>query len=109
MPALRRAGAQRSEVLRLVFDLGPVELWAGEGELAAQVPESELASPFVDAGEEEPWWAVIGNPLVRVEALETEPGVRLQFRPDAERPRRIVLVAAAGGIDWRIAPPAGAH
>ena len=109
VPAGGRPGAQRSDALRLVFDVGVVELRARAGVLAAETVEETAAGPFEDAAEEEPWWAGLGNPLVRVEELDPGPGVRLQFRPDEERPKRIALVAAGEGIDWRIEPPRLAH
>ena len=97
-------GGHRSTALRLIFDLGAVELRGGAAELEGEVPEPEIAA-LPDASEDEPWWSVIGHPLTRVEELPAERGLRLQFRPDGERPKRIALLATPGGVDWRVEAP----
>ena len=59
---------------------------------------TELPNPsegLVPADEEEPWWAVMGQPLVRAWALSSAEGQRaeleLQFRGDADNPKLVSL------------------
>ncbi len=42
---------------------------------------------LVEAGQEEPWWRILGNPLVAVTEPRTPHGLLLQFRRDDENPR----------------------
>ncbi len=88
-----------SRVLLLSFDRG----WL----LVDRVPDApslrlasgtELPDPaegLVPADEEEPWWAVMGQPLVRAWALSSPEGERaeleLQFRGDADNPKLVSL------------------
>jgi hypothetical protein len=91
------AGSQESRVLRLIFDLGPVDLLAGPGgELLAERPEGSDAPP-VDAAEEEPWWALLGCPLARVQPHEGS-SLLVQFRADADSPRIFVIEARGEGV-----------
>lgn len=90
------AGSRDSQVLRLVFDVGPVDLLADDaGQLVARRPEGE-ALP-VDAGEEEPWWAIRGAPLVRLQPHQGS-SLLVQFREDSDSPRIFVLEARGGGV-----------
>ncbi len=105
LPAPGGAGAGRSEVLRLTFDVAVVELRESAGRLEAEAAGGEPGPGFVDANEDEPWWALLGSPLVRVGAETGGAELRVQFRADDENPRRVVLASAAGGIAWRIDAP----
>ena len=70
--------------------------------LSARAPHaSDPVDPaFVPADEQEPWWAVLGQPLTRAEALAAASGepaaLGLQLRPESERPKRIRLLAWGG-------------
>jgi hypothetical protein len=96
------AGATASSALRLVFDVGIVTLRPGgrEGALEVEIGEagSARSEVFVPASEEEPWWAVMGCPLTRVEERPTG-GVRVQFRAEQENPRRFDLLPRGGGVE----------
>ncbi|MDJ0788528.1 MAG: hypothetical protein QNK05_17110 [Myxococcota bacterium] len=90
------AGARESRVLRLVFDVGLLDLHAAAGgQLRASKPEAE-ALP-VDAGEEDPWWALLGTPLARAQLHEGS-SVLVQFRHDDDSPRIFVLEARGEGV-----------
>ncbi len=69
-------------------------------ELAA--PRDDLADELLPANEEEPWWRVLGSPLVRVSPLsEGTPlsqGLRLQFRADDDAPRIIALSSSGPAV-----------
>lgn len=93
-------GARRQSALRLFFDVGVVELRAAAVGLGAEVVDADAApdASFLDADEDEPWWAVLGQPLARVEGLEGRPGLALQLRPDEDNPRRISLLAVEGAV-----------
>lgn len=84
--------------LVLVFDVGVVALRAAEGALAAEVLAPGAAPPAARAlDEEEPWWALLGQPLTRVQ--EQEGGsLRVQFRADAESPRVLSMEATPAGV-----------
>ena len=55
----------------------------------------DQAEGLVPADEDEPWWAVIGQPLVRAWALSSPEGERaeleLQFRGDGDNPKLVSL------------------
>lgn len=95
------AGSSASAALRLSFDVAIVTLHLdAEGtalEIATDPGAPVRAEGFVSADEDEPWWAVLGNPLTWVEA-PSQGGIRVQFRHDDEAPRRFHLLPAYGGI-----------
>ena len=99
-------GPRASMLLRLVFDVGIVELRPGraDGEIAARAPHPNDPpdDALLPADEEEPWWALLGQPLARAEALPAagdEPAaLGLQVRPDAERPRRLRIFGWGGAV-----------
>ena len=83
-------------MLRLVFDVGPLELRAAAGgALEATKPDGEALA--VDASEEDPWWALIGTPLARVQLHEAS-SLLVQFRQDDDSPRIFVLEARGDGV-----------
>jgi hypothetical protein len=98
--------------LLLTFDLGRVLLHVdpATGLLAEHLLDAGDATPpaLEVADEEEPWWRVLGSPLVR--ALEINPGqgvlgVALQFRQDADNPRRIAILARGEGLTVQLQQP----
>ncbi|MCH2171371.1 hypothetical protein MK489_11355 [Myxococcota bacterium] len=84
--------------LLLTFDLGrllicvadPDEPNAVQGLAIRRINEPEdTPGGLNDAGEEEPWWRLLGAPLFRAEPGTT--GLRLRFRSDADNPRQVNL------------------
>ena len=76
---------------------------------------TELPDPserLMPADEEEPWWAVMGQPLVRAWALSSPNGERaeleLQFRRDADNPKLVSLALAGDRVLVSIRPSRGA-
>jgi hypothetical protein len=92
--------------LLLTFDVGRLLVRADpvERHLVVEVAESreDLPGELLPANEEEPWWRVLGSPLVRVTPLsEGTPltqGLRLQFRADDDAPRIIALSSRGPGV-----------
>jgi len=109
------AEAQRAAAFLVTFDVGRllVSVDPGSGELTSfsLEPGDEAPSGLVDAAEDEPWWRIIGAPLVRVWLSDATPegggrghagsprggegsdgrGFRLQFREDDANPRIVAL------------------
>ena len=99
------------DVARILLSANPDANDPGAGNgLAIVLLENPEDSPSecVDAGEEEPWWRLLGAPLTRVDASDrsAEPSeggpaearsVSLQFGTDAEN-ARVVSVASRGGV-----------
>jgi hypothetical protein len=100
------AGARASSALRLVFDVGVVVLRPkGEGgglEVEIGYAAHAGSESFVSAGEEDPWWMVIGCPLTRVEDRPAG-GVRVQFRADHDNPRRLDVFPRNRGVQASLA------
>lgn len=87
--------------LLLTFDLGRVRVSAAAGGLEAALLDAGDSPPegAADAGEEEPWWRFLGNPLTAVWPGDPDPAsVRLRFRPEGENPRVVRLVAEGRGV-----------
>ncbi len=82
--------------LRLTFDLGIIEVSGPAGQLTAETQSTDVArGSFASLDEEEPWWKLLGQPLHRV--VETAPDrLVLQWRDDADGPRRVEIRARAG-------------
>ena len=87
-------GGARRLVLRFDVDTVSIEGAAGLTGSAAE-PGGNVGG--IDAGEEEPWWAVLGNPLARVERRD-DGSLLLQFRADHESPRIFGVRAEAGTV-----------
>jgi hypothetical protein len=93
--------AQRAAAFLMTFDVGRllVSVDASRGDLASCYlePGDEAPPGLVDAVEDEPWWRILGAPLVRVWLGDATPagggGFRLQFREDDDNPRIIALDA----------------
>ncbi len=128
MERLQRAAEARARLLKaerlgretsgatpgflLTFEEGRllIRVEAASGEVHSVFLESRegLAEGLFDAGEDDPWWRVMGSPLTRVWAGESprgDPqGMRLQFRDDQDSPRIVALVADGNRIRAFIDP-----
>lgn len=108
-----RAGQDEmaAPALLLTFDVARILVTAKPGRALAlrqvQTPE-EAGGGLAPAGEEEPWWRVVGSPLVRATSEEAEGGglraVRLQFRPDDQDPRFVSLRLDSSLVRARLEP-----
>ncbi len=93
-----------SAILVFTFEIGriAVRFGARDRTLAVDLIASreELPPDLVSATEEEPWWRVLGAPLSQVSLRESdgERSIRLQFRPDEQHPRRVLLSLEEGGV-----------
>jgi len=94
--------AQRAAAFFITLDVGRllVSVDASRGDLASVYlePGDEAPPGLVDAAEDEPWWRILGAPLVRVWLGDAGPagggsGFRLQFREEGDNPRIIALDA----------------
>jgi hypothetical protein len=95
--------AQRAAAFLITFDVGRllVSVDASRGDLASCYlePGDEAPPGLVDTAEDEPWWRILGAPLVRVWLGDVTPaggsgrGFRLQFREEDDNPRIITLDA----------------
>jgi hypothetical protein len=101
-PLAGPAGARISSAVRLTFDVGVLTLRPGgsQGDLEVEVGHPTDAGPpvFVSASEEDPWWRVIGCPLIRVQ-VRAAGGLHVQFQGDRDNPRRFALSPGHGGIE----------
>jgi hypothetical protein len=91
----------RALSLRLTFDCGALCFEADADELSI-VHSDEPIDGSVNADEDEPWWALLGHEL-RAVRLDVEAGgaarrARLQFRPDDQNPRCVLLRAREGQL-----------
>jgi len=81
--------------LLMTFDVGRILIWGGAKTSKLQlepISNSEDApSRLVRLDEKEPWWRVLGSPLVAVQSIDEKPGFRLQFRQSDRSPRTISL------------------
>jgi hypothetical protein len=82
--------------LLLTFDVGRLLVRAdpvvGDLRVESVASQASLVGDLLPAGEEEPWWRVLGASVTRVSAIAH--GVQLQFRADADNPRTIALTSA---------------
>jgi hypothetical protein len=100
-----------ASVLLLTFDVGRVLLRANprRSELEAEVlePGTRLPAGVESAADREPWWRVLGAPLLRVwpvgPALAS--GVCMQFRADEQQPRIITLEPQGASVRIRLENP----
>lgn len=96
--------------LLLTFDLGrivvSVEPVSQQLVVDFIASEDEAAAGLEDAREEEPWWRVLGSPLVRTweGGAGHEGRVCLQFRADDQAPRVISLEPNGGSVSIRLEP-----
>lgn len=95
-------GGNTAAAFLLTFDVGRVlvHVDAATGNLEATHIEDRtvLEENLLDAGEEEPWWRLLGCPLSRSQPSPTADQVRLQFTISGVRPRTLRLASSAGGI-----------
>jgi len=90
---------QRAAAFLVTFDVGRllVSVDPDSGDLTSLYVESGAEPPpgLVDAAEADPWWRILGAPLVRAWLGDVTPaggrGVRLQFREDDDNPRIVAL------------------
>ena len=93
---LRCSGKARTmncERLRFTFDIGIVEPRAEGSRLTFEAFSAESGSAGLTVwDEEQPWWKVLGHPLVRVEK-QGNGCVHLQWRHNDDNPKIIELFA----------------
>jgi hypothetical protein len=94
--------------LLLTFDVGRILMWAdqvGAGLQHMLVEDVEdLRQGMVTLDEEEPWWRILGSPLVRLWPTDDATGVRLQFRRDEGSPRYITLTKEGSHLRITLEP-----
>ena len=105
-------GAALSAGILLTFDVGrlllAVDADLGMVRSVIVAGVGEIPAGISDASEDEPWWRVVGSPLVRVLAGEAgAQGLRLQFRADDENPRFITLQPSGSEVQVILEPDAG--
>jgi hypothetical protein len=89
----------------LTFDVGRllVRADAASGDVASVHLETSegLQGDWSELAQEEPWWRLVGNPIVRVWRADPDAGgggLRVQFREDEENPRVIGIVAEGKSV-----------
>ncbi len=93
----------------LTFDVGRLLLCVrpevpGLTALGLEKPE-DVPGGLVEAGEDDPWWMVLGNALCGVESRGADgSAVRLQFRKVDENPRFITFAARGAGVGVLLEP-----
>jgi len=103
----RLSGAPLLDEVALSFDAGVLRLRpvAETNEIQCVVSPDQLSSQLIDYAEEEPWWRVLGNPLIAASASPGSeagsPELTLQFREEASNPRFISLYRLSGGLGVR--------
>jgi len=112
MQVQREHSASESESGKflLTFDVGRILVHDGGDALVAEHLESsdEIPAGMVNATDEEPWWRLLGSPLVRVWSVPEVSGgslaLRLQFRADDENPRFVSLHPEGGHVRISLDP-----
>ena len=102
----------RVSYLLLTFDVGRIGVCAAPatGSLRVEYLEStdEALPELEEAGEEEPWWRVLGSPVARAWPVGPEEGaVCLQFRADDRAPRIVSLRPRGGAVSIQLENPPG--
>jgi len=104
-PGSTSVDASRGKGVLLTFDIGRILVSADAAADALEITQIEdpaaVPGPLASLDEEEPWWAVLGNPITRAWPGATGDGasasvahvrdVRLQFREDDENPKVVSL------------------
>jgi hypothetical protein len=110
---LRVRQSADAAALRLEFDQVELQLRAVGDRLwlSAGAPEPlALAEPLEEAGELDPWWAVLGAPLLEAWAeVDSGGAVReldLQLREDDQNPKMICLTLGGGRLRATALPKA---
>jgi len=102
-----RRAPTRNVGMRLTFDAGRllVEVSRDRGSLRVETGfdvDYESEAEVLRADEDEPWWALVGNDLVRARRTRGEPDapteLELQFRPDGENPKLVTLALVGGEL-----------
>lgn len=107
---LLRVESRSGSSLLLTFEACPVLVRSDprSGGLNAEwvAPGDTAQAPGEMLNETEPWWRVIGHPLVRVSEVAGQgvQGVALQFRFDADEPRVIEILPEGGSLRVRLCP-----
>lgn len=104
--ALGQAAGTHAPGFLLTFDVGRllVRQEAATGEIHSVHLESQEGLPegLVDASEEDPWWAILGNPIVCVwrpeDASGRSAGLRVQFREDDQNPKIVAFIPEGSGV-----------
>ena len=101
LPLRASPDSTRALSLRLTFDCGALCFEACADELAVARAD-EAIEGSAGADEEEPWWALLGHELcgvrLDVDARGAARRARLQFRPDDQSPRFVLLRARDGQL-----------
>ena len=92
----------------LTFDVGRVlvSVQSPGGPLSLLHLENadDVPSGLSPADEDEPWWRLLGAPVTRVigDVPDLPKSITLQFREDADNPRRVELAAQGGRVRARL-------
>jgi hypothetical protein len=98
----------RVGALVLTFDLGRIAVSVEPltKSLVVDYVESRDQAPpgLEDAGQEEPWWRLLGSPLARTWTAGPghEGALCLQFRADDQSPRIVTLEPRGGSVSIRL-------
>jgi len=124
VPLRTRIGARGVREIVLTFDAARLSIELGSaGELSCRVGAEPSDHALENANEDEPWWRVLGAPLVAawvvLEPKDTSAELALQFRDAATNPRLISLsrhgdeirVRCESLVEWKkrlagVTPPA---
>ena len=106
VPSRAARAAQRSRVLLLSFDRLQLSLCPDDEDEAVAIAVHTAAAPLLEdtlrADEEEPWWMLLGAPLVA--AWKTSAALELQFRDDGSNPKIVSVELADGQLRARAQP-----
>lgn len=115
VPVAGLAGTDRSHRIILTFDAGRLTIERVAGEAALRVAfgaDEEDEDDTVRSDEDDPWWAVMGQPMVHAWAISSETtGIAellVQFRPDGENPKLVSFRALESGLRVSAQPKAQA-
>ena len=103
-------GGEAFSELALGFDAARLRIWAPHdaAHLGCEVGDDPLSRDPEDAREEEPWWRVMGSPLIGAWITRGKPDLpvelALQLREDASSPRIISLARERTHIRVRWEP-----
>jgi hypothetical protein len=110
VPARGKRSVLRAHALMLLFDRLQLSVRADPeaGALEVAASGAPMLEDALRADEDEPWWMLIGAPLVEAWQTSDENGasaaLELQFREDASNPKVVTLRLARGHIVVRAHP-----
>ena len=115
VPLAGARSARHCARVLLLLDVGTLEVAPAEeaGELAVRLLPGAADAPreAEPLDEEEPWWAVMGNPIHGAWAVSDEAtegrAIELQFRPDQPNPRRIRISLDGDAVRIATRPRSG--